>query len=68
MKNVLQKNDTIMEFQGMVKFDKKTEEILASLEKTQHDFWNLDRFSAQFLYTLIKIKNAKNVWNIRVEI
>lgn len=45
-------------------FDDKTENILSSLEKTQHDFWNLDRESANFLYSLIKIKNAKNVLEI----
>jgi len=45
-------------------FDKKTEEILFNLEKTQKEFWNLDRECANFLYSLIKIKQAKNVLEI----
>jgi len=45
-------------------FDDKTEEILTSLEKTRTDFWNLDRECANFLNTLIKINNSKNVLEI----
>ena len=45
-------------------FDKTTEEILSNLEKTKNSFWNLDRECANFLNTLIKIKNAKNVLEI----
>ncbi len=45
-------------------FDEKTEEILSSLEKTQKEFWNLDRYSANFLNMLIKINNSKNVLEI----
>ena len=45
-------------------FDEKTEEILLSLEKTRSDFWNLDRECANFLNTLIKINNSKNVLEI----
>lgn len=45
-------------------FDNKTEEILASLEETQHDFWNLDRYCANFLNMLIKINNSKHVLEI----
>ena len=45
-------------------FDKTTEEILSNLEKTKNSFWNLDRDCANFLNTLIKIKNAKNVLEI----
>ena len=37
------------------------EEILAELEKTQKDFWNISRSSANFLNMLIKISGAKNV-------
>jgi len=37
------------------------EEVLAGLEKTQKDFWNLSRASANFLNMLIKIADAKNV-------
>ena len=47
-----------------VYFDEKTEEILSSLEKTQKEFWNLDRYSANFLNMLIKINNSKNVLEI----
>lgn len=36
-------------------------ELLAELEKTQHDFWNISRKSANFLNMLIKISGAKNV-------
>ena len=45
-------------------FDDKTEEILSSLEKTRTEFWNLDRECANFLNTLIKINNSKNVLEI----
>lgn len=43
------------------KFDKTTQEVLTELEKTQTDFWNIARSSANFLNMLIKIANAKNV-------
>ena len=45
-------------------FEEKTEKILLELEKTQKEFWNLDRQCANFLNTLIKMKNAKNVLEI----
>lgn len=45
-------------------FDKTTEEILFELEKTQHDYWNLDRYCANFLNMLIKINHSKNVLEI----
>ncbi len=45
-------------------FDNKTENILSNLEKTRCEFWNLDRESANFLNSLIKIKNAKNILEI----
>jgi len=45
-------------------FDEATEEILSSLEKTRCEFWNLDRDCANFLNTLIKINNSKNVLEI----
>ena len=40
---------------------KKHKELLEGLEKTQKDFWNISRSSANFLNMLIKISNAKNV-------
>ena len=45
-------------------FDETTENILHELEKTRTDFWNLDRQSANFLNTLIKINNSKNILEI----
>lgn len=45
-------------------FDEITENILKELEKTRTDFWNLDRQSANFLNTLIKINKSKNVLEI----
>lgn len=45
-------------------FDEITENILHKLEKTRTDFWNLDRQSASFLNSLIKIRQAKNVLEI----
>ena len=37
------------------------QEIIEELEKTQSDFWNISRSSANFLNMLIKISGAKNV-------
>lgn len=37
------------------------EKILAELEKTQKDFWNISRESANFLNMLIKISGARKV-------
>ncbi len=45
-------------------FDEKTETVLAELEKTQKQFWNISRVTAEFLYTLIRDKKAKNVLEI----
>ena len=45
-------------------FDFKTEVVLKELEKTQKEFWNLDRQCANFLNTLIQINNSKNVLEI----
>ena len=45
-------------------FDEDTEKTLCELEKTRCEFWNLDRDCANFLNTLIKIHNAKNVLEI----
>ena len=46
------------------KFDKTTQDVLIELEKTQKQFWNISRVTAEFLYTLIRTKNAKNVLEI----
>lgn len=45
-------------------FNDKEIELLSELEKTQTDFWNLPRSSANFLNMLIKISNAKNVLEV----
>ena len=42
-------------------FDEKTEEVLATLEKTQKDFWNISRVTGEFLYNFIKNANCKNI-------
>ena len=40
-------------------FDNKTQEVLLKLEKTQKEFWNIDRITANFLYIQILATNAK---------
>lgn len=45
-------------------FDDTTEEVLNRLEVTQKQFWNIARVTAEFLYTLIRDKKAKNVLEI----
>ena len=42
-------------------FDKTTQEVLKELEKTQHDFWNISRTTAEFLYNLIVDGGIKNI-------
>ena len=42
-------------------FDTETQKVLLELEKTQKQFWNISRVTAEFLYTLIRDKKAKNV-------
>lgn len=46
------------------KFDKITQDKLLELEKTQHQFWNISRVTAEFLYSLIRTQNSKNVLEI----
>lgn len=41
-------------------FSAEQQELLTELEKTQTDFWNIARSSANFLNMLIKISGAKN--------
>lgn len=45
-------------------FDEITRNTLKELEKTQHDFWNISRQTAEFLYTQIIMNNCKNVVEI----
>lgn len=42
-------------------FDETTENILAGLEETQKQFWNISRVTAEFLYTLIRAEKAKTL-------
>ena len=43
--------------QTLNEFSKSSQEILLDLEKTQKEFWNIDRNTANFLNMLIKIHN-----------
>ncbi len=45
-------------------FDKTTQETLVELEKTQKEFWNIDRETADFLFDLIVKSNSKNILEI----
>lgn len=42
-------------------FDTRTQEILKELEKTQHDFWNISRTTAEFMYNFIVAGGIKSV-------
>lgn len=42
-------------------FDEITRKTMLELEKTQRDFWNISRPTAEFLYIQIIAKNAQNV-------
>ena len=42
-------------------FDSTTQNILKELEKTQHDFWNISRVTAEFMYNFIVDGGIKNV-------
>ena len=45
-------------------FDTTTQEILKELEKTQKQFWNISRTTAEFLYNLIVDSKSQNVIEI----
>ncbi len=45
-------------------FDKETAEVLAELEKTQKDFWNIPRKTAVLINTFIKMMGIKNALEI----
>ena len=45
-------------------FDITTQEVLTSLEKTQKEFWNISRVTAEFLYNLIVTSKSQNVIEI----
>ena len=42
-------------------FDTTTQNILKELEKTQHDFWNISRVTAEFMYNFIVDGRIKSV-------
>ena len=42
-------------------FDTTTQEILKELEKTQKEFWNISRVTAEFLYNLIVDSKSQSV-------
>ena len=44
--------------------DEVTQQTMAELEKTQHQFWNISRVTAEFLYALIRTQKSKNVLEI----
>ena len=43
------------------KFDETTQEVLKDLEKTQQQFWNISRTTAEFLYNLIVDSKSKSI-------
>lgn len=45
-------------------FDNTTQEVLKELEKTQKQFWNISRTTAEFLYNLIVDSKSKSVLEI----
>lgn len=45
----------------ITKFDKTTQETLIELEKTQKQFWNISRVTAEFLYNLIVDSKSQSV-------
>ena len=45
-------------------FDKTTQEVLLTLEKTQKNFWNISRVTGIFLNTLIRSAGCKNALEI----
>ena len=48
----------------MLDVDETTKEVLLELEKTQEEFWNVDRQTANFLNMIVKSLNCKNVLEI----
>lgn len=48
----------------MITFDKEIENKFTELEKTQKEFWNIARETANFLNLLVKATNSKNILEI----
>jgi predicted O-methyltransferase YrrM len=59
--NTIEKTFTLSSLGGDSFMDENTLKVLEELEKTQKDFWNISRESANFLSMLIKISGAKKV-------
>lgn len=59
--NILEKIITPSCIGGDSFMDENTLKVLSELEKTQKDFWNISRASANFLSMLIKISGVKKV-------
>lgn len=62
--DVLELQSCTQALSGDCLFDQESLKILKELEKTQKDFWNVSRASANFLNMLIKIAGAKKVLEI----
>lgn len=45
-------------------FDRETQNVLLELEKTQKQFWNISRVTAEFLYSQIRFQGTKNALEI----
>ena len=45
-------------------FDETTETVLTELEKTQKEFWNISRPTAEFMYNFIKSCGSKNILEV----
>ncbi|MBR2386486.1 hypothetical protein IKA92_04235, partial [bacterium] len=45
-------------------FSNEAQEVLTSLEATQHEFWNIDRETANYLYNFILENNIQNAIEI----
>ncbi|MBD3270509.1 methyltransferase, partial [Candidatus Peregrinibacteria bacterium] len=45
-------------------FESSLEELLKKLEEARNQFWNIDRSTALFMYSLIRASNFKNVLEI----
>ena len=53
-----------MEEISILQFSEQAQEVLISLESTQHEFWNIDRKTANYLYNFILNNNIKNAIEI----
>ena len=49
---------------SIAQFSEKAQSVLISLEATQHEFWNIDRETADYLYNFILDNNIQNAIEI----